>query len=57
MNNCSVGGSVTHDSDLAEGEGRAVDLFHAQKMQGVHDAHGVDDAIDCPDLVEMHLRK
>lgn len=44
-------------TDLAEGEGRAVDFFHAKKVQGVHDAHCVDNAVDCPDLVKMHLRK
>lgn len=48
---------ATHDSDLTERKSRAVDPFDAKKVQRVHDSDGVDDAVDCPYLVKMHLRK
>lgn len=45
----------TTSTDLAEGERRAADLFNAEKMQRIDDSYCVDDAVDCPYLVKMHL--
>ena len=42
-------------TNLAERERRAVDLFHSEKVQRIDNPYCVDNAIDRPHLMEVHL--